>query len=95
MKNENLEFRDALRQLAEEAGVPLSDSPQMSAQAAARKAHISANNAAAAFFREQLAESPTAQFVRDYAAEHAVTPEDAVAVGMQEKAAEYRDGRSG
>ena len=30
---------------------------------------ISANNAAAAFFREQLAESPTAQFVRDYAAE--------------------------
>ena len=69
MKNENLEFRDALRQLAEEAGVPLSDSPQISAQAAARKAHISANNAAAAFFREQLAESPTAQFVRDYAAE--------------------------
>ena len=69
MKNENLEFREALRQLAEEAGVPLSDSPQRSAQAAARKAHISANNAAAAFFREQLAESPTAQFVRDYAAE--------------------------
>ena len=35
------------------------------------------------------------QDIRDYAAEHAVTPEDAVAVGMQEKAAEYRDGRSG
>ena len=68
MKNENLEFRDALRQLAEEAGVPLSDSPQMSAQAAARKAHISANSVAAAFFQQQLNETPVAQSVRDYAA---------------------------
>ncbi len=34
------------------------------------------------------------QDIRDYAAEHAVAPEDAVAVGMQEKAAEYRDSRS-
>lgn len=69
MKTENLDFRDVLRQLAEEAGVPLTEGPQQSERAAARKAHISANSAAAGFFRKQLQEAPAAQFVRDYAAE--------------------------
>ncbi len=68
MKTENLEFPVALRQLAEEAGVPMSDSPQMSAQAAARKAHIGANSVAAAFFQQQFNESQVAEPIRDYAA---------------------------
>lgn len=69
MKTENLDFRDVLRQLAEEAGVPLTEGPQQSERAAARKAHVSANSAAAGFFRKQLQEAPAAQFVRNYAAE--------------------------
>ena len=68
MKTENLEFRDVLRQLAEEAGVPLSEGPRESEQAAARKAHISANNAAVAFFRRQFNDSPAAESAREYAA---------------------------
>ncbi len=69
MKTENLEFRDVLRQLADEAGVPLSEGPQQSERAAARKAHVSANSAAAGFFRRQFQEAPSAQAVREYAAE--------------------------
>ena len=69
MKTENLEFRDALRQLAEEAGVPLTEGPRESEQAVSRKAHISANGAAAGFFLQQFRDSPAAQSCREYAAE--------------------------
>ena len=67
MKTENLEFRDALRQLAEEAGVPLTEGPRQSERAAARKAHVGANSAAAGFFRRQFNDSAAARFAREYA----------------------------
>ena len=68
MKTENLDFRDVLRQLADEAGVPLTEGPQQSERAAERKAHVSANSAAAGFFRRQFQEEPAAQSVREYVA---------------------------
>lgn len=64
MKKENLDFREALERLAQEAGVSLEDrgNPEF-----ARRASIhEANEAAAAFFQHILLTSPMAQGARAY-----------------------------
>jgi DNA primase len=73
MKTENLEFRDALSQLAEEADVPLTQTNKDSNTATARKTTIDANTAAAGFFRQELgSEGPDADHARAYATKRGV-----------------------
>ena len=68
MRAENMEFRDALRTLAQKAGVEL----QPSRDRAASNAAQSANNAAAAFYQEVL-KSDRGKTARDYLDERGVS----------------------
>ena len=70
MRAENMEFRDALRTLAQKAGVELQPSRDRSASNAAQ----SANNAAAEFY-QQILESEMGQSARDYLDERGVSRE--------------------
>jgi len=66
MQMESLTFPEALKRLAERAGVTLPQSrfnPQRSAE---REKFFEANRLAAQFFQEQLLKSPQAQHARDY-----------------------------
>ncbi len=66
MQMENLTFPEALKRLAERAGVTLPPSrfnPQRSAE---KEKFFEANRLAAKFFQEQLLKSPQAQHARDY-----------------------------
>src|SRR3954453_14527540 len=59
MKKENLDFREALQVLAQQAGVSLDDGPSDSGQS--RRAMIyDANNAAAAYYQQILRTHPGA-----------------------------------
>lgn len=70
MRAENMEFRDALRTLAQKAGVEL----QPSRDRAASNAAQSANNAAAEFYQEVL-NSDRGKIARDYLDERGVSQE--------------------
>jgi DNA primase len=72
-KHQGLEFRDALTQLAERAGVPLErggvegrESPQETAETAARRRLRAINEAAAIWFHHQLLQTSEAQYARSY-----------------------------
>jgi DNA primase len=67
MKKENLDFRDALQTLAQQAGVTLDEGPGDSGQS--RRALIyEANSAAAAYYRQILLTHPGAAAAREYLA---------------------------
>ncbi len=70
MRAENMEFRDALRTLAQKAGVELQPSRDRTASNAAQ----SANNAAAEFYQEVL-KSEQGKSARDYLDERGVSQE--------------------
>ncbi|MCS6863033.1 MAG: DNA primase, partial [Abditibacteriales bacterium] len=66
MQMESLTFPEALKRLAERAGVTLPPS-RLSSQRSSEKARLlEINRLAAQFFREQLLKSPQAQLARDY-----------------------------
>jgi DNA primase len=65
MKRENLDFREALHTLAEEAGVELVSQEDNSAEKERTRLY-EANALAAQFFRNQLHRSPNAQPARSY-----------------------------
>lgn len=65
MKQENLTFREALHQLADEAGVVLASQEDNSAEKERTRLY-EANALAAQFFRNQLHRSPNAQPARSY-----------------------------
>jgi DNA primase len=67
MKKENLDFREALQILAQQAGVSLDEGTNESGQS--RRALIyDANNAAAAYYQQILRTHPAAAAARDYLA---------------------------
>jgi len=67
MRQEGLEFSEALRTLAAKAGVALEDRSPEAAQADQAKEKLRQIAAtASAFFHEQLLKSPQAQFAREY-----------------------------
>ena len=68
MKAEGLEFRDALRRLAERVGVTLETRQQSGVSAEL----FAINDAALLFYRQQLA-TPEAGFVRDYLSNRGIT----------------------
>ncbi len=78
MKLENVEFRGALRTLAERVGVPL---PKPRAQRQVSPLHR-ANDAAARFYHERLVSSPEGAQALAYLEERGVTRETAAAFGL-------------
>lgn len=71
MKKDSVEFREALRVLAERAGVALES--RAPSQEDARRARLyEVNESAAAFFHTQLLEAPDAAVAREYLAERRV-----------------------
>jgi len=71
MKKENLDFREALQVLAQQAGVSLDDGPSDSGQS--RRAMIyDANNAAAAYYQQILRTHPGAADARAYLAKRGI-----------------------
>ncbi len=72
-KQQSLDFRDVLAQLAERAGIPLESHDhadgqpaEESAETAARRRLRALNEAAAIWFHHQLLQSPEAQYARTY-----------------------------
>ena len=78
MKAENMEFGDALRLLAERAGVPLVTEPQAIAQDRARERLRELNAAAAHYYHNLLLRAPEAQVARDFLARRGVNAETIV-----------------
>jgi DNA primase len=72
MKMENLEFGDALRQLADRAGVTLAAQPQVVAEDRSRDRLREINSAAAHFFHNLLLKSSEGQRARDFLARRGV-----------------------
>jgi len=75
MKMENLEFGEALRSLADRAGVTLVERPQAVAEDRARERLREITEAAAKYFHNVLLRSPQAQPARDLLARRGVSPE--------------------
>lgn len=73
MKKESMEFSEALRELADRAGVQLT--PRNKGEDEARKSLYQINEAAADYFHCQLIESPEAKGTRDYLLERDVSRE--------------------
>lgn len=78
MKAEGWDFKDALRELANRAGVELAPPTpaQTERQAEAERLH-DLLDAAARFFHEQLFEAPAAQIARDYVVERGLSAQTA------------------
>jgi DNA primase len=74
MKRDGLEFPEALRLLAERAGVTLSSRARPQ-EDEARKRLLSANEAAAVFFHQALMHAPEGAHAREYLAERGVDAE--------------------
>jgi DNA primase len=74
MKKENLDFREALQILAQQAGVSLDEGPSDSGQS--RRAQIyDANAAAAAYYQQILQTHPGAATARDYLVRRGINDE--------------------
>ena len=80
MKMENLEFGDALRVLAERAGVTLIERPQAVAEDRTRERLREITESAAKYFHNLLLRSPLAQPARDFLARRGVS--DATIAGV-------------
>jgi DNA primase len=80
-KTQGLDFRDALAQLAEKAGIPLEggfgggEGREESAETAARKRLRTLNEAAAIWYHHQLLQAPEAQYARAYLESRGVSNE--------------------
>lgn len=79
MKKEGLGFGDALRMLAERAGVAVTSGPEAEADRKARERLYQANRAAADYFHETLLNHPGAEKARNYLAGRGVSPESTAA----------------
>lgn len=66
MKREGIEFGEALRRLADRAGVVIPSRVEMDGKKEARDRIYEANEAAAAYFQELLVRSPAGEKARDY-----------------------------
>ena len=78
MKRDNVDFRDALQQLADRAGVQLRQlDPREQEREQFQKRLLAANDAAAVFFRRYLQEAPEAAAARDYLEQRGVSEEAA------------------
>ena len=66
MKREGIEFGEALRRLADRAGVAIPSRIEMDGKKEARDRIYEANEAAAAYFQELLIRSPAGEKARDY-----------------------------
>ncbi|MCB0114966.1 MAG: DNA primase [Caldilineaceae bacterium] len=66
MKRENMDFREAMQELAREAGVELVDDQQGDQENALRERLYTINAQAAQFFRNQLHRHPAAEEARTY-----------------------------
>ncbi len=80
MKMEGIDFRDALKLLADKAGVPLADwKPE---QASERRRLLDALSLAQRFYAAMLRDAPQAEKARSYVAKRGVTPETQQAFGL-------------
>jgi DNA primase len=75
MRKENLDFGEALRLLADKAGVALQPKPQAKAQAEEEEKLHRVNEAAAHYYHHLLLNSTAAEGARGYLATRAVSPE--------------------
>jgi DNA primase len=76
MKREGFEFKDALRLLAQKAGVQLEEpTPQSTQQNEQREKLLELHTAAATYFHNLLTTSPAGAATRDYLANRELSPE--------------------
>lgn len=75
MQMERLEFKDALRTLAERAGIPLASQPTHSAAQEETQRLRELNHAAAAYYHNILVSTPVAAGARDYLANRGISPQ--------------------
>ncbi len=76
MKREGYDFSEALKFLAEKAGVPLEErSPEATRADQRRKKLLEMVSVAAQFFHAQLLQSPQAEFCREYVARRGLSAE--------------------
>ncbi len=78
MKQQGIEFGDALRLLAEQAGVTISSRGDGDTRKDEKERLLLANDAAAQFYHDSLLNSPTASQARDYLTGRGFTPESAI-----------------
>jgi DNA primase len=81
-KVENIDFREALQQLADRAGVELEDKPGVAGNSARKKSVIGLNKKAAAFFEHVLWKSAAGQFGRELLQQRGVSEETAQKFGI-------------
>ncbi len=75
MKKENIDFGEALRRLADRAGVVIPSRPEREGAREERDALHQVNDAAALYFNNLLANSPAAAKAREYVASRGFTPQ--------------------
>lgn len=92
MKKEGIDFGQALRRLAERAGVTLAPPDSQSEEKERLKDRLFAlNEAAASYYRALLKESPAATKARDYLVRRGVSDETAEAFGLGYSRDSYDD----
>ena len=83
MRRQQIDFREALRVLAERAGVALEASTRATSEREERRRRLnSLNDAAAIFYQRKLAESPDAAAARNYVDERGIDAETQQAFGL-------------
>jgi DNA primase len=75
MKKENMDFGEALRMLAQRAGVTLPSRTEQAGKKEAKEELYRINEAASLYFNNLLLNSPAAEKARDYVAGRGFTPE--------------------
>jgi DNA primase len=81
-KVENIDFRQALQQLADRAGVELEDRPGVAGNSARKRSVIELNKKAAAFFEHVLWKTPAGQIGRELLQQRGVDEETARRFGV-------------